>query len=152
MRAGGAPRHPHPTRPASGVAEAAIGAITRRLNVDDEGIREAIFMAAGRPDEETRADIDKVLSKELKEKRLAGVSFRPDPNSLRRAARRKIQTAEGVILVYPGEQENRAVTREQSAAGGWTITIKTAERLVEDGTVPERTRPAVRATWWAPWI
>jgi hypothetical protein len=111
-----------------------------RLNVDDEGIREAIFMAAGRPDEETRADIDKVLSKELKEKRLAGVSFRPDPNSLRRAARRKIQTAEGVILVYPGEQENRAVTREQSAAGGWTITIKTAERLVEDGTVPEKTR------------
>lgn len=111
-----------------------------RENVDDESIREALFIAAGRPGEEVRAEIDKVLSKQLKEKRLAGVSFRPDPNSLRRAPRRKIQTAEGVVLLYPGEQENRAVTREPSASGGWTITIKTAERLVEDGTVPERTR------------
>jgi hypothetical protein len=98
-------------------------------------------MAAGRPDEETRAEIDKVLSKQLKEKRLTGISFRPDPNTLRRAPRRRIQTAEGVILMYPGEQENRAVTRQPSAGGGWTITIKTTEHLVEDGTVPEKTRP-----------
>ena len=111
-----------------------------RESVDDEGIREALFMAAGRPAEDARAEIDKVLSKQLKDKKLTGVSFRPDPNTLRRAARRKIQTAEGVLLVYPGEQEDRAVTRQPNEGGGWTITIKTAEQLVQDGTVPEKTR------------
>lgn len=111
-----------------------------RENVDDEGIREALFVAAGRPAEDPRVEIDKVLTKQLKDKKLAGISFRPDPATLRRAARRRIQTAEGVLLVYPGEQENRAVTREKGESGGWTITIRTTEGLVEDGTVAERAR------------
>lgn len=111
-----------------------------RENVDDEGIREALFVAAGRPAEDARVEIDKVLTKQLKDKKLAGVSFRPDPATLRRAPRRKIQTAEGVLLVYPGEQENRAVTREKGESGGWTITIKTTEGLVVDGTLAERSR------------
>lgn len=111
-----------------------------RENVDDDGIREALFVAAGRPAEEARVEIDKVLTKQLKEKKLAGVSFRPDPATLRRAPRRKIQTAEGVLLVYPGEQENRAVKREKTEDGGWTITIKTTEGLVVDGTLADRSR------------
>lgn len=112
-----------------------------RENVDDEGIREALFVAAGRPAENTRVEIDKVLAKQLKDKKLVGVSFRPDPATLRRAARRRIKTAEGVILEYPGEQDNRAVTKKKDEGGGWTITIRTTEGLVEDGTVAERTRP-----------
>lgn len=111
-----------------------------RENVDDEGIREAVFVAAGRPSEDTRATIDKVLARQLRDKRLSGITFKPDPSTLRRAPRRKIQTVEGVIVVYPGEQEDRAVIRQPSAGGGWTITIKTAAHLVEDGTVPEKAR------------
>lgn len=111
-----------------------------RDSVDDEGIREALFVAAGRPSEEIRAEIDKVLAKQLKEKKLAGVSFRPDPNTLRRAPRHKIYTAEGVQLVYPGEQENRAVTRQRTEGGGWTITIRTKQNLVLDETVSETSR------------
>ncbi|WP_342740050.1 nucleoid-associated protein [Bradyrhizobium sp. B117] len=111
-----------------------------RENVDDESIREALFVAAGRPNEDVRAEIEKVLSRQLKDKKLAGVTFKPDPESLRRAPRRKVQTKEGVLLIYPGEQENRAVSRQPNGSGGWTITIRTSEHLVEDGTLPEKSR------------
>lgn len=106
--------------------------------VDDEAIREAVFVAAGRPLEDVRADIDKALAKQLKAFRLTGVSFKPDPNSLKRSPRVKMRTAEGVLIEYPGEQENRAVIRLPDGKGGWTITIKTAEDLVQDDLVEQK--------------
>ncbi|MFA1676275.1 hypothetical protein ACDY97_26915 [Rhizobium mongolense] len=106
--------------------------------VDDEAIREAIFVAAGRPAEDVRTQIDKALDKQLKHRRLTGVSFKPDPKSLKRAPRIKVRTAEDVLIEYPGEQEDRAVTRAEDGDGGWVITIKTAKALVEDDFVGKR--------------
>ena len=112
-----------------------------RANVDDDAIREAIFVAADRSDDEARAELDKVLTRQLRDKKLAGVRFKPDPRTLARPARRKLRTVEGVTLEYPGEQEDRAVARAPAADGGWTITIKTRQKLVEDVVLPDRIRP-----------
>ncbi|MGR6431020.1 hypothetical protein ACU5AY_08890 [Rhizobium sp. PAMB 3174] len=108
--------------------------------VDDEAIREAIFVAAGRPAEDIRAEIDKSLDRHLKSQKLTGVSFKPDPKSLKRAPRMKLRTAEDVLVEYPGEQEDRAVTRTRDERGGWVITIKTSEALVEDDFVGKKAR------------
>lgn len=102
--------------------------------VDDEAIREAIFVAAGRPAEDVKEEIDKSLNRQLKSQRLTGVSFKPDPKTLRQAPRVKMKTAEDVLVEYPGEQENRAVTRVEDGEG-WVITIKTAKALVIDDFV-----------------
>lgn len=115
--------------------------LSSRVSVDDSAIREAIFVAADRPNEDARAEIDRVLARHLKKKKLTGVTFTPDPKTLARAPRRKVQTAEGVVLEYPGEQENRAVTRTPSVDGGLTITIKTRQKLVADDIVSDRIRP-----------
>lgn len=109
-----------------------------RDTVDDEAIREAIFVAANRPDEDVRANLDKALDRQLKDRKLAGITFKPDPQVFRRAPRRKLRTAEEVVLTYPGEQEDRAVKRVRSPDGGWTITIQTTEDLVEDATIADR--------------
>lgn len=106
--------------------------------VDDEAIRESIFVAAGRPAEDIRAEIDKSLNRHMKGQKLTGVSFKPDPSSLKRAPRMKVRTAEDVLIEYPGEQEDRAVTRTKGDRGGWIITIKTSEALVEDDFVRRR--------------
>lgn len=113
--------------------------LSGRDSVDDEAIREAIFVAAGRPDEEIRAAIDKSLNRHLKSQKLTGVSFKPDPKTLRRAPRMKVRTVEDVLIEYPGEEENRAVTRTEDETGGWVITIKTSESLVEDDFARKRT-------------
>ncbi|WKL24530.1 nucleoid-associated protein (plasmid) [Sinorhizobium meliloti] len=106
--------------------------------VDEEAIREAIFVAAGRPAEDVRAQVDKALGRQLKAFRLTGVSFKPDPSSLKRSPRVKMRTVEDVLVEYPGEQENRAVTRLPDGKGGWIITIKTAEDLVQDDLVEQK--------------
>lgn len=113
-------------------------ALSGRELVDDDAIREAIFIAAGRPEEDIKAAIDKSLTRQLKAFRLTGVSFKPDPKTLKRSPRVKVRTAEDVVVEYPGEQENRAVTRTKDGKGGWIITIKTAEALKQDDLVDKK--------------
>jgi hypothetical protein len=111
-----------------------------REQIDDEAIQEAIYVAAGRPqDENVRAELEKVVAQQLRKKRLSGITFTPDPSVLRRAPRRRITTAEGVQIVFPGEEENRAVTKTETL-DGVTIVIKSSEKLVEDGTLSENAR------------
>nr|WP_246717956.1 nucleoid-associated protein [Rhizobium sp. BK060] len=114
--------------------------LSGRDTVDDEAIREAIFVAAGRPAEDIRAEIDKSLDRHLKSQKLTGVSFKPDPRTLKRAPRMKVRTAEDVLIEYPGDQENRAVTLTEDDKGGWVIVIKTSQALVEDDFAGKRAR------------
>ncbi len=116
--------------------DSAKGHLRDRESINEEAVREAVFVAAGRPeDEAVRAEIEKTTDRELKRKRLSGVTFKPDAQILRRAPRRRIKTAEGVEIVFPGVQENRAVVRSVEGVTT-TITIKTSQALVEDGTLP----------------
>lgn len=112
--------------------------LSGRDTVDDDAIREAIFVAAGRPTEDIRTEIEKSLVRHLKSQKLSGVTFKPDPRTLKRAPRIKVRTAEDVLIEYPGEQEDRAVMRTKDEQGGWVITIKTSEALVQDDLVGKR--------------
>lgn len=126
-----------PDRNVAAAVAAVKDTLRGRESINESAIQEAVFVAAGRPeDEDQRATLEKATQQQIRRKRLGGVEFRPDPQVLRRAPRRLIRTAEGVKIEYPGEQENAAVTR-QSTGSGTTITIRTTQRLVEDGTLPD---------------
>lgn len=112
--------------------------LSGRVLVDDEAIREAVFIAAGNPKEDVKAQIEKSLEKQLKSRRLTGVAFKPDPKSLKRAPRLKARTAEDVLIEYPGDQVDRTVFKEANQDGGWTITIKTTKELIENDFVGKR--------------
>ncbi|MCO6415684.1 nucleoid-associated protein [Siccirubricoccus sp. KC 17139] len=110
-----------------------------RETVDDEAVREAVLVAAGRPtDENVRAALEKSVNRHLKNKRIFGVVFRPDAQVLGRAPRRFIRTAENVEVTYPGDQEGHAVKRVENSDGSVTISIRTAQKLIEDGVLAER--------------
>lgn len=104
--------------------------------VDEEAVADAVYVAAGRPDDETvRAELNKSVQRAIKTARLEGVEFRPEQSIFNSSPRRKIRTEEGVVVEFPGEQENQAVKRAREA-DGWTITIRTGADFVEDSTVP----------------
>jgi hypothetical protein len=118
----------------------AKAALRNRAMIDEDAIREAIYIAANRPEaENVRADLERAVNRNLRSKKLLGLSFRPDPNILRLAARRLVKTAEGVELQFPGELEGRAVTKVVNG-DVTTFTIVTTQTLVKDATVPNRTR------------
>jgi len=112
-----------------------------RESVDDQAVREAVFVAGGRPEgEDVRAALTRSVDRQLRSRRLTGVSFKPDPAVLRTAPRRRLRTAEGVTIEFPGDLEGTSVQREETPQGGVVITVKTAEKLTEDGTLPDKTR------------
>jgi hypothetical protein len=116
-------------------------ALQGRESVDDDAVREEVLVASGRPEgEDVRQSVTKSVDRHLKSRRLTGVSFRPDPAVLRTAARRRMRTAEGVLIEFPGDLEGTTVRREMLDDGGVVITVKTAEKLAEDGTLPDKTR------------
>jgi len=119
---------------------AAKDALRQRDIIDNDAVREAVFVASGRPEQDVRDKIDKTLNRNLKERKIDGVEFRADKQVLGRAPRRRIRTAEGISLEYPGELENNAVTRQANQSGGWTITIQTAKPLEKDETVADSSR------------
>lgn len=111
-----------------------------RITVDETAIREAVFVAAGSPDDEVvRKVLDIAIDKQLGQRRLRGVEFRPNPEVLAKRPKRKIRTVEGVMVVFPGDEEGQSV-RISSDDGGRVITIRTKAELVEDGTLAEGSR------------
>ncbi|WP_428031522.1 hypothetical protein [Ancylobacter sp.] len=130
-----------PDRDVPAALRAAKEALQGREVVDESAVKEALFVAAGRPqEEEIRAAVERAVTRHLKAKKLNGVTFKPHPAVLRTAARRRIRTAEGVVIEFPGDQEDKTVRRRLSPDGGATITVQTEEKLVEDGTLPDRSR------------
>ncbi|MCS0497895.1 TetR/AcrR family transcriptional regulator C-terminal ligand-binding domain-containing protein [Ancylobacter sp. MQZ15Z-1] len=130
-----------PNRDVPAALRAVKEALQGREEVDEAAVREAMLVAAGRPhEEEVRAAVERAVARQLKAKKLNGVAFKPDASVLRTAARRRIRTAEGVIVEFPGDQENKTVRRQFLPDGGATITVQTEEKLVEDGTLPDRSR------------
>lgn len=113
---------------------AAKDALRQRQKIDSDAILEAVMMASGDPESEDLKDAFKgTLSRKLRAAKLTGVEFAPDPQVLRRAARKRIQTVEGVTIEYPSDLEGVRVRTTPSANGGRTITIETAR--IEDQTV-----------------
>lgn len=133
-------RHLLPGRDVGGAVGRAKTALQGRNTVTNDDVVEAVLHAADRPTaEDIRADIDRVTRKRLRKQNLQDVEFRPDPDSLKVRPRRLVKTAEQVRLEFPAEEINHTVFREHDGELV-TITIKTRKPLVEDGTLPNKTR------------
>lgn len=128
-----------PNQDASAALRVAKDALGQRQRVDNAAVLEAVMVAAGNPDaDDVVAAFESTVTRKLRSAKLTGVEFAPDPQVLRRAARKRIQTVEGVTIEYPSDLEGVRVRTEASADGGRTITIETAR--IEDQTVV-RDRP-----------
>ena len=115
--------------------------LRNRQRIDEEAVREAVFIAAGRPaDENVIAALDRAREREMRRNRLEGLEFAPDLAVFRAAPRRRMRTAEGVTIEFPGAEEDRTVTRMTELDGGVVITVRSRERLVEDDIIGPRTR------------
>lgn len=128
-----------PGRDVGKAVAAAKLALQGRATVKNEDVLDAVLHAAERPsNEEVRAEIDITLRRQLKRLKLQDVEFTPDPDTLKVMPRRVVRTAEQVRLEFPLEELGNSVIR-QDTPDGITFTIHTS-RLVEDGTLKEKTR------------
>lgn len=129
-----------PNRDPGAALVAAKDALRQRQAIDNAAILEAVLVASGDPqDADVRAAFEASVSRKLRSAKLTGVQFAPDPQILRRAARKRIQTVEGVTIEYPSDLENVRVRNSPGANGGRTITIET-DRVEDVAVVRDRTR------------
>lgn len=123
-----------PNQDAAAALRSVKDALGQRQRIDNAAVLEAVLVAAGNPEE---ADIvsafETSVSRKLRSAKLTGVEFAPDQQVLRRAARKRIQTVEGVTLEYPSDLEGVRVRTTTKPDGGRTITIDTAR--IEDETI-----------------
>lgn len=123
-----------PNRDPSAALIAAKEALRQRQTIDNAAVLEAVLVACGDPQEaDVRGAFEATVNRKLRVAKLTGVQFAPDPQILRRAARKRIQTVEGVTIEYPSDLEGVRVRSAATANGGQTITIETDR--VEDVTV-----------------
>ncbi|MBN9147948.1 MULTISPECIES: nucleoid-associated protein [unclassified Nitrobacter] len=114
-------------------------ALQGRATVSNDDVVDAVMHAADRPDDEDiRTRIDNVTRRTLKRQQLQDVEFRPDRATLQVQPRRVVRTVEEVRLEFPGEELGRSVIR-QTIGDEVVFTVRT-RRLVEDGTLPVKTR------------
>lgn len=129
-----------PNRDVGGAVARAKQTLQGRNTVTNDDVIDAMLHAADRPDDENiRTQFDKAGRRRLKSQNLQDVEFRPDRRTLQVQPRRIVRTAEEVKLEFPAEQIGRSITR-QNGPDGIVFTIRTSRQLVEDGTLPDRTR------------
>ncbi len=122
-----------------GAVARAKQALQGRAVVTNDDVVDAIKHAVGRPsDESISSKIEKITRKKLRSQNLQEVEFKPDPSTLRVSPRQFIRTVEEVRLEFPAEELGNSVIREE-IDGTVVFTVKT-KRLVEDGTIPIKTR------------
>jgi hypothetical protein len=125
-----------PNRDIPAALEIAKQSLRGRTMIDDGAVRDAVTLACGQPrDPKVLQELEKTISRQFKRKRLVGVEFQPVAAVLKQRPRRRIRTAENVVVQYPGEQEGQTVKVEQSGPG-WVITIRTSKDLADDAVLP----------------
>ena len=130
---------PQNTWPQGGaVARAKVVEILRgAVEIKDETVIDAVFVAAGRPSAEGQAEELKDLTMAiLRKKKIAGLAFAPNLDVLKSAAKHKIRTKERIFIEYPESLQGVRVTTERQSDGSAVITIKT-EKIESDEVVPE---------------
>jgi hypothetical protein len=114
-------------------------ALRSRSVINEDVIVEAVLLAAGDPQNEDYKDrVRSAIASQIKKQKLSGLAFKPDPQVLRRSQRRRLKTAEGILLEYPTDLENASVRRDSRPDGSATIVIET-KRVEDDEIVRERT-------------
>ncbi|PTT65183.1 hypothetical protein [Stenotrophomonas sp. HMWF003] len=126
-----------PERDPATALKTAKALLRDRQQIDQDAIVDAVFAAAGHPDEEVQLVLRHRITRKLQSQRLAGLAFPPDRRVLRRPPMRRIRTAEGVTVTYPDGVTVTRVPRENAL--GEIITI-TTDLIVEETLVREGAR------------
>ena len=118
----------------------AKAALRTRQVISNDDVVDAMFHAAGRPDnEDVRNRFERVTRRRLRTGDLEDVAFQPDRRILAQQPRQFVVTAEEVKLEYPEEELNRSVTR-RAVDGGFEFVVKTRLPLVKDDTLALKPR------------
>jgi len=124
----------------------AKAALRVRQIVNNDDVVDALFHAAGRPDdEEIRNKFERITRRRLRTGDLEDVAFQPDRRILAQQPRQFVITAEEVKLEYPEEELNRSVTRT-AVDGGYEFVIRTRLPLVKDDTLALKPRAGADGT------
>jgi hypothetical protein len=121
-------------------------ALRNRPAVDDAALVDAALAGAGNPtDDAVISEIRTRVERAARQKKITGLSFRPDRSVLRRAHRTRLQTHEGVVVEYPANLLGTRVVRQPGPDGGETITI-TTERSVNATPIRDTASGATGST------
>lgn len=120
------------------IARATVVDILRRsVEINDDAIVNALFVAAGRPENENIVeDLKDLTMGVLRKKKIAGLEFPPNLDVLKAAAKRKIRTKEKISIEYPESLQDVRVTTVRKPDGSATITI-TTDKIESEEVVPE---------------
>lgn len=130
-----------PNKDVATALQQAKGTLRDRQHIDEEAIFDAVLAAAGHPtDEETKKLLRRRVTQKLRTKRLAGLTFPPDRQVLRKPPMRKIRTTEGVTVTYPDETNAVTVSRTPHLSGSGEVITITTSCVVEDTIVSDRAR------------
>ncbi len=125
--------------PPGGVAPAVSRALEVLRNteaVTEDVVSHAVWMGAGQPtDDQVRNSLKKSVSRLVKRKRLAGVTFPPDGSQLGRPITRVVRTEEGVTIHYNTGLEGGAVRKVDTADGATQFIVTTRKYI--DGVASE---------------
>jgi hypothetical protein len=114
--------------------------LRNRTLIDRSAIADAVVKASGDPTDVSRlARLGTSIDAQLKKQRLTGLDFKPDPQILKRSARRQLRTVEGILIEYPSELEGAIVNRTIKADGSVTIVINT-KKVEDDNLIREQSR------------
>jgi hypothetical protein len=122
---------------AVGVARA-VDVLRNSPEITEEVMRQAVWVGAGQPDDETfKAALEVSVNRLIRRKKLAGLSFAPHQEGLPRSVRRRVQTQEGITIEYNTGLEGQAIRKEDMEDGTTRFIVTT--RDYSDGVISDRT-------------
>lgn len=111
--------------------------LAQRREIDEDAIIEAVFVAAGSPeDERVLSRLQNATRRKIRAEKIENLAFSPDQAILGRPPIRRLKTTEGVTVLYP-DDAGITVGRQPKATGGEIITIDT-QAITEDKLVSDR--------------
>jgi hypothetical protein len=102
-------------------------ALRDSVEISEEAAFQAVFIAAGRPQDVAQVEGLRQLSdRAWRRRRLLGLAFRPDPGVIRVVQRRRIKTVDRIQVIFPDELSGVKVMLAANPEGdGAVITIRT---------------------------
>lgn len=103
-------------------------ALRTSREISDDVVIDAVWMAAGRPeDEEVSEELRKKAVAALKKKKISGLRFQTNGAVFKVASKRKIRTVENVRVEFPDSLSGVVVNTVRETDGSAVITIKTKQ-------------------------
>ncbi|MEI2453850.1 nucleoid-associated protein [Lysobacter firmicutimachus] len=112
-------------------------ALRTSREISDDVVINAVWVAAGRPNDEELTDaLRKRAVAALKKKKISGLSFQTNSTVFKVASKRKIRTVENVRIEFPDSLSGVVVDTAKEADGSAVITIRT-QQIASDEVVTE---------------